>query len=127
MWYLITKNNNLVGVTKDNPYLMDLPADMSISEFEGKIPDLNYYDWDNELVEFVQRQKILTKLEFYSRFQLAESVAIETSTDPILKVLQKQQTIAEYIDLNDPDTLQGVGYLYNTGIITMERMLEILT
>jgi hypothetical protein len=71
--------------------------------------------------------KCLTKLEFINRFTLQELGAIEVSTDPIVKVLQRQQGLAEFIDLKDPNTIQGIGYLAQIGLITNSRMMEILT
>lgn len=70
----------------------------------------------------------MTKLEFQLRFTFAELVAIEIAaeTNPGVRVLQRQQQAAEFIDTSDENTILGVMYLQYVGLITQERMAEIL-
>jgi hypothetical protein len=72
---------------------------------------------------------ILTKLAFNQRFTIYELAAIQVAkaSDPILTVLQNQLDMAEYINILDPATQQGVGYLTQQGYITPQRMTEILS
>lgn len=69
----------------------------------------------------------LTKLAFRNRFTFAEKVAIETSaqTDPVVRVLLKDQEAATFIDLSRQDTLDGVQMLVTKSLLTAERASEI--
>ena len=71
----------------------------------------------------------MSRLDFQLRFTFDELVAIETAaaTTPAVRVLQKQQEVAEFIDLADPNTQLGVMYLVSVGLLTHERGTEILT
>lgn len=115
---------------------------VGISSSQGGIPeyDLMYEVQDeqkvsigDELIDNVYIDKCgvpsycVTKLTFMNRFTLTELGALEVSTDPIVKVLQRQQAIADFIDLKDTKTAEGIGYLVSIGILTPARMVEILT
>lgn len=71
---------------------------------------------------------ILTKLQFENRFTFDELVAIETAseTNPGIRVLKSKQAKAEFIDLADENTILGVMFLQSVGLITQERVAEIL-
>jgi len=71
---------------------------------------------------------ILTKLQFENRFTFEELVAIETAaeTNPGIRVLQAKQAKADFIDLLDEKTILGVMFLQSIGLLTQERMTEIL-
>jgi hypothetical protein len=71
---------------------------------------------------------ILTKLQFENRFTFDELVAIETAaeTNPGIRVLQKKQAKADFIDLTDENTILGVMFLNSVNLLTQERMTEIL-
>lgn len=75
----------------------------------------------------VQQTKI-TKLAFRNRFTFAEKVAIETAaeTDPVVRVLLKDQEAATFIDLSRQDTLDGVQLLASKALLTPERAEAIL-
>ncbi len=62
------------------------------------------------------------------RIRFAELVGIETAaeTNPGVRVLQRQQLSAEFIDLTDVNTQNGVAYLVSIGLLTQERGAEIL-
>lgn len=70
----------------------------------------------------------LTKLEFQLRFTFDELVAIETAaeTDAGVRVLQRQQQAAEFINLLDPNTHLGMLYLASKGLLTAARVDAIL-
>ena len=71
----------------------------------------------------------MTRLQFQLKFTFAELVAIETAaeTNPGVRVLQRQQENAEFIDLADEHTINGIMYLISIGLLTQERGTEILT
>jgi len=72
--------------------------------------------------------KRITKLAMRQRFTIPELIAILTAskTDPMVEVLLGNMTVATFIDLARIDTIQGVGYLAQQGLITPQRMNEIL-
>ena len=82
------------------------------------------------LVEAVapEPETIYTKLKFRQRFTLEELTSIYTAeaTDIIIKIFLDDLSASEFIDLSDINTQNGIGYLFNAGYITYERMLEIL-
>lgn len=88
------------------------------------------YNRDTQLVEAVEPVKdcVYTKLEFRQKFTLAELTAIYNAeaTDVIIKIFLDDLKVSEYVDTCDVATQNGIGYLYNAGYITYERMLELL-
>jgi len=70
----------------------------------------------------------LTKLQFQLRFTFEELVAIEEAalSNSAVRVLQKQQEVAEYIDLSDENTILGLMYLNSINLVTESRINEIL-
>ena len=126
MYYVITLNGLLVGVTKENAYTFNLP-NVSIHEFDGIIPDLNNTIWDETAESLITDIKILTKLAFLNRFTMSERMSIRASTDPIVFDIMNLLQNAEYVNVNDQNTMQGVGYLAMIGLIANERVAEILT
>jgi len=70
----------------------------------------------------------ISKLQFQLRFTFDELVAIEIAkeTNPAVRVLHSQQQSAEYIDLADENTILGVMYLNSIGLLTSERVNQIL-
>lgn len=125
IYYAITRNGVLIGITKENAYAFNLP-DVSIHEFDGIIPDLNTSQWDEATESLVSDTSMITKLTFLNRFTMSERMAIRSSTDPIVLDIMNLLEIAEYVDVNDQNTMQGVGYLAMTGLLTNERVAEIL-
>lgn len=68
----------------------------------------------------------LTKLAYSLRFTLEERIAIRSSEDPIVQDSQHLLALAEYVDVTDPVTVQGVEYLESVGLIAPGRAAEIL-
>lgn len=125
MRYVYFKGNIVVGITNDSNGLPDYDSMGTFEDFQtinvGDVVEGDVISSNNV------KSHCLTKLQFSNRLTLQEHIAIETSTDPIVKVLDKQQQLAEFIDLEDQATQQGIGYLYNVGILTLERMNQILS
>lgn len=71
----------------------------------------------------------LTKLQFRNKFTFEELVAIEVASETIpgVRVLKDNQSVAEYIDLTDENTVLGIMYLVSIGLLSHARGLEILT
>ena len=99
---------------------------------EGTFPeDINsVLMTSEEIVKYEARNRLkLTRLQFLQRFTFDELVAIETAaeTNAGLRVLQRQQNAAEYIDVLDPNTIGGVQYLVSLELLTTARAEAILT
>lgn len=71
----------------------------------------------------------ITKLAFRNRFTFAEKVAVETAaeSDPVVRVLLKDQEAATFIDLSRQDTIDGVQLLVSKSLLTQVRADEILS
>lgn len=67
-----------------------------------------------------------SKLEYQLLFTLEERIAIRTSSDPIVIDSREMAQIAEFIDLTDPNTIAGTQYLQMAGILTAERVEQVL-
>ena len=68
----------------------------------------------------------LTRYEFRSRFTTPEKIAMYDSTDTIIKIFLDDIQAAEYIDVADQATIDGVGYLEAQGLIAAGRSADIL-
>lgn len=73
--------------------------------------------------------KKITRLAMRERFTFAELCAIHTTakTNVYVEVLMNNLQVALYVDLNRPDTASGLGLLVQLGLLTQERMNQILT
>lgn len=79
--------------------------------------------------------RMVTKLEFRRRFNLAERMAVDSAPDnpdvPLqvrlaVRTLLADLALAENVYLDDPDTIYGINFLAQVGLITPERAAEIL-
>lgn len=70
-----------------------------------------------------------TSFDFLRRFTAAERVAARTlaKTNPIIEDFMDLLGKAENVLSSDPDTQAGMGYLVMQGVLTVERMNEILS
>lgn len=70
----------------------------------------------------------LTKFQFNSRFTFEELIAITDTakTDTVVAVLMNRFNIAETIDLDDTTVADGLGLLVLKGLLTEQRVSEIL-
>jgi hypothetical protein len=72
--------------------------------------------------------KKFTKLEFRNLFTFEELIVIEeaASTDAGVRILKENQALAEFIDLTDRNTINGINYLVSKNLLTEERANQIL-
>ena len=68
----------------------------------------------------------LTRYEFRSRFTTPEKMAMYDSTDTLIKIFLDDIQAAEYIDVTDQATTDGVAYLEAQGLIAAGRSTDIL-
>lgn len=130
MAFYVTDNN-----TGALLYLSDLeppPEFIGQGHFEHEVPltvaQINAgYAYDQEARTFVIRQNI-TKLQFLRRFTMQERIAIRAAqaSDPIINDFMTLLDMAQEISTSDPDTVMGMQYLASQGLLTAERVAEIL-
>ena len=71
----------------------------------------------------------LSRLEFLSRFTVEERISLRQTetTDPFVAILFDMIRVAEFIDLNDQTTIDGINYLASKEYISTARAAEILS
>jgi hypothetical protein len=127
-YYVLTKNGNqIVGITRQSPYNLSFAGECSIHEMDGPIPDLNQYEWDFEADDFIRLGTIYTKREFLSKFTFEERAAIRSSDNILVLDLMDMLELADYISVEDPETIQGINFLAYVGLIAAPRITEILS
>lgn len=68
----------------------------------------------------------MSKLQFLRLFTPVERIAIRSSRDPIVADFLQLLDIASEVQLTDDDTVAGVRYLEQQGLLTAGRSAEIL-
>lgn len=82
--------------------------------------------WSPGLRTFVARERVISPIAFVNRFSAAEEELIDASPDPaVRRILRRLQAAAE-VNLDHPDTIAGVGYFVQLGLISPERAAELL-
>lgn len=77
--------------------------------------------------------RIITRLAMLNRITDQEAVAIDlasigsTQQAASIRRFMSKVNAAQFVDLNDPDTINGVQFLVSQGLLTAERGDEILT
>lgn len=69
--------------------------------------------------------RVISKLAFRRRFTLAERVAIDSSSDPVVKTMLTDMSLADVIDLDDADIVAGLAYLESISLLVAGRAAEI--
>jgi hypothetical protein len=125
--YVFTKGDKVVAITSESTGMPEYEKTYDMPDFQKVLIGDTVVDGVVTNVLGIP-SFCLSKLEFMNRFTLSELAGIEVAAaaDPIVKVLQRQQEIADFIDLEDAKTAQGIGYLVTIGLLTPERMNEIL-
>lgn len=70
----------------------------------------------------------ITKLGMRRRFTFTELCALETAATSVIqvKVLLNNLMVATFVDLTRSDTIAGLGLLVSLGLLTTDRMTQIL-
>jgi len=76
----------------------------------------------------IEKPKIrkISKGAFRRRLTLNEKVAIQTSVDPIVKVLDEDLKASSFVDLDFQQFIDGLNYLASQAILTAARVTELL-
>jgi hypothetical protein len=108
------------------------PSDGSCTEIPGvtKVQLLANYTWNPDSHGFDPKPitRIVSKLDYMNRFNDAELAAIYTAAKTSVEIeiwLEKFKLSAE-IFLDDPRTISGLNSLEQAGLITSQRITEIL-
>lgn len=123
--FVFSKEGIVVAITNDSNGMPNFDSMGTVDDYQ-KVYVGDHIDNEVTISQNGIKTHCISKLEFMNRFTLEEQISIFSSNDPVVKVLDKQNQTSEFIDLEDPKTQQGVGYLYNVNIITVDRMNEIL-
>lgn len=70
--------------------------------------------------------RVITVGAFRRRLTVAEKVAINTSTDPVVHVLKEDLFSSDYVDLDFDQLQAGLDYLVSVEILTEERKAVLL-
>lgn len=86
------------------------------------------YEWDRDQSTFILRPTRLSKREFIRKFTVQEFATIRqaAAVNPTLDYFWQLFMLAEFIDLADADTINGVRMLEQAGLIATGRSTEIL-
>lgn len=124
-------DGELIDISQNPPVIQG--GNFSSLFFDSDIEyNLTNYDWDKTNLTFVdkvvQSSRILTKLQFLSRFTLQERISIrETAkTDPVVYDILELLNLATEINLDDITCVQSVQYFYSINLLTLQRVSEIL-
>ena len=122
--------NALVGVSTN---FESVPEGILVETIDGDIPDLNKHIWSEGSLRFVPNSNPtsnLTPTEFMRKFTFTERLAIrgmERDGDlVIIDAMALMNGTKEGVDLKDPDVAATLGYLVSKGVLTVERMNEVL-
>lgn len=122
---LYDAERNLLGVLQG--ILPTLPAGVSYETKDGPVPDLNTSKWNPDTLSLdPMSTSTLTRLEFMNRFTPQERIAVRTSPDPMAADIMNILAIAEFVDPQDPTTVQAISYLASVGLIAQNRVEEVL-
>jgi len=115
-------NGQFTNVMECNGELGDWPSLNS-----SKIREVSVEESETMVANLTPKTP-MTKLQFRSLFTFEELVAIETAaeTDAMIRVLNQNQAVADFIDLADPRTAAGLALLVSKTLLTQERADAIL-
>lgn len=129
-YYVYEQGSNKLLELSDSP----IAESKFTGEFYASTPlsvdEINLkYSWDEvDGVWKLRNIGYISKLEFLRRFTLSERIAIRTKakTDPIVEDFMDLLELSQVIGINDTDTINGLNYLSLLGILSTERIQEIL-
>lgn len=106
-------------------------AVIEIPEGES-LPEVGWDFENGKAVNPYSESKKVTKLKFLERFTQAELIAIEAFSEGsgvnnlAVRIALRKQSMATFIDLSLPETISGTMALAALGLVTPERVNEIL-
>lgn len=105
-------------------------APLTVRVMDCGRPDFSKEEWVPNLLNFVPlpEARVLTRRAYLGLFSQEERVAIRVAAKnfPALEDYLELLSIAEYVDLDDPDVAAGLAALEAAGLISPGRAAEIL-
>lgn len=123
-----------VLITRGGEYVNTIVVD-TLAEAQAAYPGCDCVDVTSAPV--IAPVRTVTKLAFRRRFTLQERIALDTAVSGLnplipadavaaMRTMQKDLELAEEINLEDPDVIHGLAFLQSLGLLTAERVQEIL-
>ena len=98
---------------------------------EGNIPDLSKFEWHNNSLSFIEKNptRFLTQEAFARRLTESELRAIYQASKVSIdvEIWLDRFKMAKEIDLDDPFLVNGLNGLAANGLLSVERVQEILS
>lgn len=98
---------------------------------EGEIPDLTKFEWHNGALAFVEKDisRFMTQEAFTRRLtdQELRNIYQASKSSIDVEIWLDRFKMAKEIDLDDPFLVNGLYGLAMTGLLTTERVQEILS
>lgn len=126
--YALIKNNKVVGL-QSSTNAIDSPDLILLTENQIVEINSNYDSATNTFtapVIVAEKIRKITKGAFRRRLTLNEKVAIQTSADAIVKVLDEDLKASEFVDLDFQQFIDGLNYLASQNIFTVVRVTGLL-
>ena len=126
--YALIKNNKVVGL-QSSTNAIDSPDLILLTKNQIVEINSNYDSATNTFTAHVivaEKIRKISKGAFRRRLTLNEKVAIQTSADPIVKVLDEDLKASEFVDLDFQQFIDGLNYLASQNIFTVVRVTELL-
>lgn len=95
----------------------------------GEVPDLSRHIWDQGSLAFVPKpSRLITRLAFMRRMTNEELAGVygAAKSSPLLEVWLDKFKLAEEIDLDDAEIIDGLHWLEASGLLSAGRAAEIL-
>ena len=90
-------------------------------------PDHSGHRWNGTAFEpVVVAVRVLSRLDFARLFTQAEDIAIEDSVDSAVKFLRRRLNMAQTVNLDHLDVVNGTSLLVSNGLLTAARRTAIL-
>ena len=95
----------------------------------GKTLEVGKVQLNESTLQWTPYTRILSKYGFNKLFTMDELVALQVAakTNDVVAVLQNKFNIADEINLDEIDVKEGLQYLVSVGILTANRLTEILS
>lgn len=127
-FYKYNENTRQLIEISDFPLAPDTGE--AVSQYDVSKADLlGLYSWDSSSLSFVDKvSRVLTKREFLKRFTPTEYATIKAATvaNGAIDYYWQLFMVAEFVDIDDPDTIGGIQTLESIGLIGAGRAAEIL-
>lgn len=126
----LNENNIVVGVSQLN-FNDENPAPAHLVEIQSLDESLLNQEYDSQGGTFSVIEQVaapirdITKGSFYGRLTLAEQIALETSTDPVIKIFEKRLNYRTHVNLDFPELTEGLDYMVQQGLLQPERIAEL--